>query len=320
MPGDDLSDRVAELRAFNRFYTRRIGVVGDRMLETTHSLPEARLMYELGLRPVTEVAELRRELDIDRGQLSRLLARMEGRGLVSRQRSEVDGRRQRVRLTAAGADARVVLDGRSVAENRRVLDGLAEEDQPRLLAAMRTIRDLLGDGVEPSTVVVRRAEPGDLGWIVSRHGALYVREHGWDPRFEGLIARVIADFAEVHDPAREAVWIAEAGGRRAGSIMCVDHGEGVAQLRLLLVEPSARGLGIGSRLVDECLAFARAAGYVEMMLWTNSVLHAARRIYERAGFALVSEERQVPAEYGQLIGEQSSNFLYYALELQDAQR
>jgi DNA-binding MarR family transcriptional regulator/GNAT superfamily N-acetyltransferase len=290
MGAKEVSRRIDAVRAFNRFYTRLIGVIGSGMLETPHSYPEARLMYEIGLRPVTEVGDLRSALDIDAGQLSRLLARMDGKGLVTRERSESDGRRQRVRLTRSGVAARAVLDDRSVAENRRLLEQLGDEDQERLLAAMRTIRDLLGDSVEPPKVALRRAEPGDLGWIVSRHGALYVEEYGWDPRVEGVIARVVADFVETRDPAREAAWIAEVGGRRAGSIMCVDHGDGVALLRLLLVEPSARGLGIGSRLVDECLAFARAAGYGEMILWTNSVLSAARRIYERAGFELVGEE------------------------------
>jgi DNA-binding MarR family transcriptional regulator/GNAT superfamily N-acetyltransferase len=285
-----LSERIEAVRAFNRFYTRLIGVIGGEMLETPHSYPEARLMYEIGLRPVTEVGDLRGALDIDAGQLSRLLARMDEKGIITRERSEGDGRRQRVRITPAGLAERDVLVDRSVAENQRLLDQLDDEDQERLLGAMRTIRDLLGDAAEPPSVVLRRAEPGDLGWIVSRHGTLYVEEFGWDPRMEGFIARVVADFADAHDPAREATWIAEAGGRRAGSIMCVDHGEGVAQLRLLLVEPSARGLGIGSRLVDECLAFARAAGYGEMILWTNSVLNAARRIYERAGFELVGEQ------------------------------
>ena len=169
---------------------------------------------------------------------------------------------------------------------------MPERDQQALLEAMATIGALLGDDPAPGAVEVHRARPGDLGWIVSRHGSLYAQEYGWDERMEGLTARVVADFAKANDPAREAVWIAAAGGRRVGSIMCVARGEGVAQLRLLLVEPSARGLGVGSRLVAECLDFAAGAGYREIVLWTNSVLHGARRTYERAGFELVSEERQ----------------------------
>jgi DNA-binding MarR family transcriptional regulator/GNAT superfamily N-acetyltransferase len=290
---DMISERVAAVRAFNRFYTRRIGVVTEGMHETPHSLPEARVLYELGLREVTEVAELRRELDIDAGQLSRLLARMDAEGLITRERSEADGRRQRVRMTEAGAAARAVLDERSATENRQLLDGLDEADQRRLLEAMRTVRELLGDAPAAPTVVLRGAEPGDLGWIVERHGALYAQEFDWHGvGFESLVARIVADFADGHDPAREAVWIAEVDGRRAGSIMCVDRGDGVAQLRLLLVEPSARGLGLGSRLVDECVRFATRAGYREMRLWTNSVLLAARRIYERAGFTLIEEAEE----------------------------
>jgi DNA-binding MarR family transcriptional regulator len=286
------TESVTELRAFNRFYTRRIGAFSDGFLETPHSLPEARVLYELGLRPVTEVADLRRALGIDAGQLSRLLARMDAAGLISRERSDEDARRQRVRLTAAGASARAVLDERSAAENGRLLADLGAAEQARLLEAMQTVRELLGD--DPTTkpaVVLRPAAPGDLGWIVERHGALYAEEYGWGPRFEAMVARIVADFGDGHDPAREALWIAEAAGRRVGSIMCVDAGAGVAQLRLLLVEPSARGLGVGSRLVGECLGFARRVGYAEITLMTNSVLLAARRIYAREGFALVGEGR-----------------------------
>src|SRR4051812_25733358 len=293
LTADALAERVTEVRAFNRFYTRRIGAVSDGFLETPQSLPEARVLYELGLRPVMEVGDLRRELGIDAGQLSRLLARMDADGLITRERSDEDARRQRVRMTAAGAAARAVLDERSAAENRRLLDGLSEDEQGRLLEAMQSVRELLGDRpATPPTVVLRAAEPGDLGWIAHRHGALYAEEYRWDVRFEAMVARICADFGDGHDPSREALWIAEVDGRRAGSIMCVDAGEGVAQLRLLLVEPDARGLGLGTRLVDECLRFARRAGYSEIKLWTNSVLVAARRIYERAGFTLVEEERR----------------------------
>jgi len=284
---------VTELRAFNRFFTRRIGAVSDHYLQTPHSLPEARVLYELGLRPVTEVADLRRELAIDAGQLSRLLAGMDADGLISRERSATDGRRQRVRLTEAGAAARAVLDERSVAENSRLLEDLDAAGQARLLEAMKTVRELLGDRpATPPAVALRPARPGDLGWIVERHGTLYADEYGWGPRFEAMVARIVADFGDGHDPAKEALWIAEAAGRRVGSIMCVDAGEGIAQLRLLLVEPSARGLGVGSTLVDACLDFARRAGYTEIRLMTNSVLLAARRIYAREGFARVKEERE----------------------------
>jgi DNA-binding MarR family transcriptional regulator/GNAT superfamily N-acetyltransferase len=291
MTFEDPDDRVGALRSFNRFYTRRIGVLAG-MHRTAHELPQARVLYELGRAGESDVGELRRELGIDGGQLSRVLAGLEGEGLLTRGPSPTDGRRRGVRLTAAGEAARALLDERSAADNRRLLAQLPERDQQDLLEAMATIRSLLGEDHGATAVEVRSAGPGELGWIVSRHGALYREEYAWDQRMEGLTAQVIADFAKANDPAREAVWIATAGGRRAGSIMCVDRGEGVAQLRLLLVEPSARGLGVGSRLVDECLEFARAAGYREIVLWTNSVLHGARRIYERAGFELVREERE----------------------------
>jgi DNA-binding MarR family transcriptional regulator/N-acetylglutamate synthase-like GNAT family acetyltransferase len=294
MAPDMIAERVAAVRAFNRFYTRRIGVVTEGMHETPHSLPEARVLYELGLRPVTEVADLRRELGIDAGHLSRLLTRMDDKGLITRERSESDGRRQRVRMTEAGAAARAVLDERSAVENHRLLDGLDDGEQRRLLEALGTVRELLGDAPAVPTIVLRAAEVGDIGWMVERHGTLYAQEFGWwDPRFEALCARIVADFADGHDSAREATWIAEVNGRRAGCIMCVDRGDGVAQLRLLLVEPSARGLGLGTRLVDECVRFAVRAGYREMRLWTNSVLQAARRVYERAGFTLVEETEEV---------------------------
>jgi DNA-binding MarR family transcriptional regulator/ribosomal protein S18 acetylase RimI-like enzyme len=287
-----ITPHVDEVRAFNRFYTRRIGVLGG-MLRTPLWLPEARLLYELGRAPLTQVADLRRELGIDAGQLSRLLARLDGEGLLSRERSAADGRRQCVALTAAGEALLAKLDARSGEESQRMLESLGAEDRDRVLEAMATIRSLLAeDAAGEVEVTLRPAEPGELGWIVSRHGELYAQEYGWDERMEGNVAGIVADYARAHDPAREAVWIAQAGGRRAGSIMCVARSETVAQLRLLLVEPSARGLGVASLLVDECLAFARGAGYEEIVLWTNSVLHGARRLYERAGFTLLHEERE----------------------------
>jgi DNA-binding MarR family transcriptional regulator/GNAT superfamily N-acetyltransferase len=284
-------DHVASVRAFNRFYTARIGVVRDGLLHTPHSLAEARVLFELGRREVTDVADLRRTLDLDAGYLSRLLTRLQGTGLVARERSRTDARRQRARLTADGHAARAVLDERSAAETRALLDGVPADDRDRLLEAMAVIRDVLDSTAATATpFALRPPRSGDLGWIVSRHGELYAREHGWDETFEGLVARVVADYAERHDPQRDAAWIAEAAGRRAGCVMCVGRSERVAQLRLLLVEPRARGLGIGAALVDACIDFARAAGHAQLRLWTNDVLEHARRIYERAGFALVSSE------------------------------
>jgi DNA-binding MarR family transcriptional regulator/GNAT superfamily N-acetyltransferase len=284
------ADAVAAIRAFNRFYTARIGVLRDGLLATSHSLPEARVLFELGQVDAMDVAHLRRTLELDAGYLSRLLGRLEARGLVARERSATDARRQRIALTDAGRGAFATLDRRSAAEIASLLDGLSAHDRDRLLAALATARAILDGPAPADPVVLRPPRPGELGWIVHRHGALYAEEFGWDQAFEALVARVVADYADHHDPAREAAWIAEAAGRPAGCILCVRRDEHTAQLRLLLVEPAARGMGVGGRLVDECLRFARRAGYQAITLWTNDVLVGARRLYERAGFELVAEE------------------------------
>jgi DNA-binding MarR family transcriptional regulator/GNAT superfamily N-acetyltransferase len=280
-------DRVAAVRAFNRFYTARIGVLRDGLLRTSHSLTEARVLYELGQREVTEVADLRRELDIDAGFLSRLLARLQTNGLVARERSSDDARRQRVRLTDEGRAAFAELDRRSADEIGAVLGALSEDDQTRLVASMDAVRDVLTQAPPSTGFVMRAPRPGDLGWIVQRHGALYAQQYGWDESFEALVARIVAEYAEHHDPRREAAWIAEVDGEPAGCVLCTRREDDVAQLRLLLVEPRARGRGIGARLIEECLRFAQRAGYDRITLWTNDVLHEARRLYERAGFELV---------------------------------
>jgi DNA-binding MarR family transcriptional regulator/GNAT superfamily N-acetyltransferase len=280
-------DRVAAVRAFNRFYTARIGVLRDGLLRTPHSLTEARVLYELGQRDVTEVADLRREMDIDAGFLSRLLARLESDGLVARERSTDDARRQRIRLTEEGRAAFAELDRRSADEIGAVLGALSEDDQERLVGAMDAVREVLTHAPPAAGFVLRAPRPGDLGWIVQAHGRLYAREYGWDETFEALVARIVADYAGDHDPCREAAWIAEVDGEPAGCVLCVRREDDVAQLRLLLVDPRARGRGIGARLIEECLGFARRAGYARITLWTNDVLHAARRLYERAGFELV---------------------------------
>ena len=281
-------DRVAAVRAFNRFYTARIGVLRDGLLRTPHSLTEARVLYELGQREVTEVADLRREMDIDAGFLSRLLARLERQGLVARGQSPSDARRRLVRLTEEGTAAFAELDRRSAQEIGAVLDALFEEDQRRLVASMRTVRELLEQAPpQQSGFVLRAPRPGDLGWIIQAHGRLYAEQYGWDESFETLVAGIVTDYAKDRDPRREAAWIAEVDGEPAGCVLCVRREEDVAQLRLLLVDPRARGRGIGGRLVEECLRFAQHAGYKRITLWTNDILHAARRLYERAGFELV---------------------------------
>jgi DNA-binding MarR family transcriptional regulator/GNAT superfamily N-acetyltransferase len=301
--GSVAEDRVAAIRAFNRFYTARIGVLRDGLLRTPHSLTEARVLYELGQREVTEVADLRREMDIDAGFLSRLLARLQRNGLVARERSEDDARRQRVRLTDEGRAAFAELDRRSTDEVGAVLDALSEDDQRRLVGAMDAVREVLTPAPATTGFVLRGPRPGDLGWIVQRHGALYAQQYGWDESFEALVAQIVAEYAREHDPRREAAWIAEVDGEPAGCVLCVRREADVAQLRLLLVEPRARGRGIGGRLIEECLRFAQHAGYERITLWTNDVLHEARRLYERAGFELV--ESAPHHSFGQDLVEQT---------------
>jgi DNA-binding MarR family transcriptional regulator/N-acetylglutamate synthase-like GNAT family acetyltransferase len=282
--------RVAAVRAFNRFYTREIGVLTEHLLDSPYSLTEARVIFELAQRETTEVGGLRRELGLDAGYLSRMLARLAAAGILTRERSTADGRRQLVRLTAEGRAAFRQLDGRSAVEIARLLDRLREPDRERLVGAMREIRRLLEAQQAAPEVRLRPPGPGDMGWVVQRHGALYAREYGWDESFEALVARIVADYVERRNPEREAAWIAQLDGRPVGCVLCVKREEQVAQLRLLLVEPDARGMGVGSRLVEECLVFAAGAGYREIVLWTNDVLVDARRIYQRAGFELREEE------------------------------
>jgi DNA-binding MarR family transcriptional regulator/GNAT superfamily N-acetyltransferase len=284
-----MPDAVAALRAFNRFYTGQLGMLGPGFLSTPHTLAEARVLFELAQEDQVEVAVLRERMRIDAGHLSRLLGRLERRGLVARERSAADGRRQLARLTPAGEADFAVLDERSAAETGARLAGLGEAQRQQLVAALAEVRALLEPTPPARDVVIRPPRPGDLGWVVERHGQIYAEEHGWNAEFEGLVARIVADFAATRDPAREAMWVAEVDGRPAGCIFCVRADDDVAKLRLLLVEPRARGLRLGTRLVDECIAFARAAGYRELTLWTNDTLVFARAIYERAGFRLVDE-------------------------------
>jgi DNA-binding MarR family transcriptional regulator/GNAT superfamily N-acetyltransferase len=283
------AESVADVRAFNRFYTKVIGLLRDDLVRTPYSLTEGRVIFELAQRDATEVADLRRSLDLDAGYLSRILARFEADGLVRRERSETDGRRQVIRLTANGRAAYTSLDERAGAEISAMLERLSETDRRRLLGAMATIRELLGETVRPDMIVLRPPVPGEMGWVVQRHGALYADEYGWDDTFEALVARIVADYVANRDPKREAAWIAEVDGQPVGCVFCVKRDDRQAQLRLLLVEPGVRGLGIGGRLVAECMRFARRAGYKKLVLWTNDVLVDARRVYERAGFRLVDE-------------------------------
>jgi DNA-binding MarR family transcriptional regulator/GNAT superfamily N-acetyltransferase len=290
-PPTNRADPVSQLRAFNRFYTRVIGVLEEGLLRTPYSLTEARVIFELAQRPETDLGELRRTLDIDAGYLSRIISRFESDGLLVNDRSTTDGRRHVIRLTRAGGRVFETLNRRSADENEQLLAKLSQEQRQRLLEAMTVIRNLLEDAPNRHTVTLRSLESGDYGWVVERHGALYRQEYGWDETFEALVARIVADYIDHRDPLRENAWIAEVNGERVGCIFCVKKSEKIAQLRILLVEPHARGAGVGTRLVDECLRFARGAGYIEMMLWTNDILVDARRIYERFGFKLIEEER-----------------------------
>jgi DNA-binding MarR family transcriptional regulator/GNAT superfamily N-acetyltransferase len=280
-------ERVAAVRAFNRFYTNVIGLVHGMYLDMPYSLTEARLLFEMALTDVAPVAGLRRSLDIDAGYLSRVLARFEADGLVSRRRSDTDARRQDIELTGAGRAAAAELDARSARQIGELLSGV---DGPRLLDAMREITGLLG-GPAPRTVLLRPPSSGDLGWVVQRHGAVYAEECGWNQDFEAYVARLAAGYLDIRRDERAAAWIAEVDGALAGSVFCVPEDATTARLRMLLVERWARGLGIGTRLVDEVLRFARRAGYQRIVLSTFDVLVSARRIYQAAGFTLVSEER-----------------------------
>jgi DNA-binding MarR family transcriptional regulator/GNAT superfamily N-acetyltransferase len=287
----NFDQRVVAVRRFNRFYTQQIGVLHEGLLQSPFSLTEVRVLYELAHRAQPTAAELSKELGLDAGYLSRILRDFHKRRLVAKQRSDADGRQNLLRLTEAGEKAFARLNARSRDEIGAMVDKLAAAEQLRLIEAMETIERLLGAQPERKTpYLLRPHQPGDMGWVVHRHGVLYAQEYGWDEQFEALVADIVAKFIQRYDPKRERCWIAEKDGEIVGSVFLVKKSKTVAQLRLLLVEPKVRGLGIGSRLVDECVRFARQAGYRKLMLWTNDALHAARRIYERGGFHLVHEE------------------------------
>ena len=290
--GSDTAVSIAAVRRFNRFYTRRIGVLREGLLESPFSLAEARVLYELAQRERATASELMRDLGLDAGYLSRILASFRKRGLIQRQASTADGRRILLQLTPDGRKAFAPLDSRARRDVGAMLEPLPDGERNRLVAAMQTIERLLeGADVRAAPYLLRPHRPGDIGWIVHRHGVLYAQEYGWDERFEALVAGIAARFVENYDAAGERCWIAERDGENVGCVFLVRQSRTVAKLRLLLVEPAARGHGIGARLVDECVRFARQARYRKIMLWTNDVLHAARHLYEKAGFQLVGKER-----------------------------
>jgi DNA-binding MarR family transcriptional regulator/GNAT superfamily N-acetyltransferase len=282
---------VAAVREFNRFYTNVIGLLRGKYLDTPYSLTEARLLFELAQRDTSEVTDLRRMVDIDPGYLSRILARFEADGLITRQRSAADARRQVIGLTGTGRCVVGGLDARSADQTRDMLAAIRDEDRRRLLDAIRVITETLTGSPQPRGYLLRPPQPGDMGWVIQRNGAVYAEELGWDSSYEALVARIVADYVDHRDPGAEAAWIAEIDGTPAGCVFCVRENATTARLRLLLVEPWARGLGIGSRLVEEVLRFARQAGYSGITLWTNDVLAAARRIYQHSGFTLDNESR-----------------------------
>jgi len=297
---DPAPARVEAIRRFNRFYTRRIGALHEGLLASKFTLTESRLLWELAHRDRLTATELARELDLDAGYLSRLLRSFKERGLIKSARATDDARHQHLSLTPAGKRAFAPINARSQNDVSALLGTLAEVQQQQLLASMTSIEQLLGEpaAARARPVLLRAHRPGDMGWVIARHGALYADEYGWDSGFEALVARIAADFIERFDAKREACWIAERDGANVGSAFLVQardeasHAviDGVAQLRMLLVEPSARGLGLGERLADECQRFARRAGYRKIVLWTNSLLLAARGIYAKQGYVLVKSE------------------------------
>ena len=304
MPNALQPSPVEAIRRFNRFYTRRIGVLHESLGDCGFSLTESRLLWEFAHRGRTTAAELARDLGLDPGYLSRLLRRLKDRKLLTTERSASDARHLHLGLSAAGRKAFAPLDKQSAADVEALLDPLDLARRQNLLDAMATIEQALtADAAannQPEAAPWRLRPPasGDIGWVVARHGVLYAGEYGWDMRFEALVARIAADFVDRFDARRDACWIAERQGTNLGCVFVVqarDDASGAlmadtAQLRLLLVEPQARGLGIGRALVDACERFARQAGYRRIVLWTNSVLLAARGIYAKAGYVLTSSE------------------------------
>ena len=290
MATSDLSQRVEAIRRFNRFYTHQIGVLTNGLLNSMFSLTEARVIYELAHHEQTTASVLGNQLSLDAGYLSRMLQNFKKHGLIDTQPAEADRRQRVLRLTHAGQAAFAMLNARSYRQIEAMLNQISLEDQQRLVAAMRDIEDLLGAQPEHKVpYILRPHQPGDIGWVVYRHGVLYAEEYRWDEHFEALVASVVAQFIQNYDPKRERCWIAEMNGEIVGSVFLVKQSDTVAKLRLLLVEPKARGLGIGTRLVGECIRLARQLGYTTLTLWTNSVLLAARHIYVQAGFQLVSQ-------------------------------
>ncbi len=285
--------RTGAVRRFNRFYTRQIGVLRKTFLESPYSLGEMRVLYEIAHGDGVTASDIGRALDLDAGYLSRVLRNFEKRGLITRKSSAKDARQSQLALTAHGKKAFAPAEQRSERDVAAMLGKLKPDQQAQLIASMQTIETLLGDApaAKPS-YTLREPRHGDFGWIVSRHAELYAQEYGWTEPFEGLCAQIVADFVNNYDAERERCWIAEMNGENAGCVMLVKDSDEVARIRLLLVDPKARGLGLGQRLTDECVKFAREVGYKKVKLWTHSILTAARHVYEKAGFTLTASEKR----------------------------
>ena len=303
MSQDDFDEQISAVRAFNRFYTRKLGVLDQQLLKSPFSLSEARVLYELAHRQEAAAKEIGIELGLDPGYLSRIVQKFDEDGLITRKPLPSDRRQYRLGLTAKGRQAFAKLERSTHDDVAAMLAALPPGDSGRLTGAMAAIERLLGEpGVAPPPAILRDPRPGDMGWVVQSHGALYAREYGFDASFEGLVAEIAGKFLASFDGSRERCWIADIDGAQVGSIFLVRQSDDVAKLRLLLVDPAGRGQRLGHRLVGECIAFAQACGYRKITLWTQSILVAARKIYQDTGFALVATEPH--RSFGQdLIGE-----------------
>ena len=291
MPETRIDARIEYIRHFNRFYTQKIGVLQEGLLKSPFSLTQLRVLYELAYREHISAAELCQDLNLDAGYLSRILTDFENRGFIERKQSKEDGRQNTLELTKKGHDAFEPLNTRSHEEIGELLSTLSVADQIKMVDAMKAIETMLETKPEKKPAyILRPHQPGDMGWVVYRHGVLYSQEYGWDEQFEALVATIVANFLKRFDAKRERCWIAEKDGEIVGSVFLVKRSKNIAQLRMLYVEPSARGLGIGGRLVSECVRFAKQSGYKKIVLWTNNILHAARKIYEAHGFQITKKE------------------------------
>ncbi|MHA2031879.1 MAG: bifunctional helix-turn-helix transcriptional regulator/GNAT family N-acetyltransferase [Candidatus Kariarchaeaceae archaeon] len=309
MVTNQMEDKARKIRHFNRFYTRKIGVLREGLLHSQYSLTETRILFELAYGKDLTASDLSKELGLDPGYLSRILAKFVNLGLITRTKSEKDERARIIKLTKNGRQEFDVLDNRSREEILELLNALTKENQDNLLKSMETIEEILEKKLKfAEPFFLRTHESGDMGWVAYRHGILYMEEYGWDEHFEALVAQIVSDFIKNFNPKKERCWIAEIKGEIVGSVFVVEDNVTDAKLRLLLVEPKARGLGLGTRLVEECIRFTRRVGYKKLKLWTNDVLVDARNIYEKKGFKLVDKNEHHSFGHD-LIGE------YWELEL-----